>query len=527
MMASGLTAHAACVAPPALRAKLHAHPSADVWIEIGNWYGDHQQFSCAHDAFRSGLRLDPRSAQLNYLLGLSLYEAGSAQDAVEPLRRSIQLDASVIKPHIVLATVLMHLGQPADAESEWRAALKVDSSSAMAQHGLVDALMAQHDYAGVIAVLKGVQLDEELTLQLAVAMTQNGSLLDAIQLVEHALESTPDSVNLSTTLVTLYTKVSRTLEAQSLAEKTWRAHPDNVNAQTAYLRILVTNGDWTPARPIGEKLLAEEPHAYEALYLNGVMERQASDFASARTHLEEAVSLEPNQQSARANLGIALSRLHDPADARSQLEKAIELGNKEPETRFELGNVLRALGDADGARKEMLAYQQAVKEKDNTSLAVSKSAEAEQALNNNDVERAVALYREAFTAAPQNALVGYRLATALDKAGDFDGERAVLEQVIAIDPTIALAQNQLGYLESQRGNYAVAEDRFRKAVDAAPRFTQAWISLAATLGMESKFTEARQAIATALTIEPNNTQAQQLSQELAAAQQAQNQPSKN
>lgn len=523
---STLSAHAACVAPPELRAKLHAHPSAEVWIEIGNWYGDHQQYACAHDAFRSGIRLDPKSAQLNYLLGLSLYESGSVQDAIDPLRRSIQLDPSVIKPHLVLATVFMRLGQPADAEPEWRTALHIDSTSVMARHGLVDALMAEQNYSGVIALLKGAQLDEDLTVQLAVAMTQNGMLLEAIDVVEHALQSSPNSVNLSNTLVTLYTRVSRTLDAEKLAEKTWRAHPGDISAQISYLRILVTNGDWTAAGPIGQKLLAEQPHSFEALYLNGVLERQASDFSAARAHLEEAISLEPNQQSAHANLGIALSRLHDPADAKPELEKAIEMGNKEPETRFELAGVLRALGDTDGARTQMLAYQQAVKDKDNTSLAVSKSAEAELALSKGDAQRAVDLYRQAFTATPQNALIGYRLATALDKAGDLDGERTVLLQVIAIDPTIALAQNQLGYLESQRGNYADAEDHFRKAVASAPRFTQAWISLAATLGIESKFAEARQAVATALQIEPDNSQAQQLSQELAASQ-PQNQPSKN
>ncbi|MGC2297623.1 MAG: tetratricopeptide repeat protein, partial [Acidobacteriaceae bacterium] len=312
--------------------------------------------------------------------------------------------------------------------------------------------------------------------------------------------------------------VSRTLDAEHLAEKTWHAHPDDVSAQTSYLRTLVLNGDWGPAKPIGEKLLTEAPHAYDTLYLNGVMERQAGDYGAARDHLTEALAIHPGQQSVEANLGIALSHLHDPGDARAHLEKAIALGNTEPETHFELANTLRALGQTGEAKQQMLLYQQAVKDKDNTTLAVSKAAEAAQALSKGDTQHAVDLYKEAFDAAPKNALIGYRLSGALDQAGDMDGEQSVLEKVVAIDPTIALAQNQLGYLESRRGDYPSAESHFRQAATAAPTFTQAWINLAATLGMESKFPEAQQAVASALRLDPRNSEAQQLSHDLAAAQ---------
>ena len=53
-----------------------------------------------------------------------------------------------------------------------------------------------------------------------------------------------------------------------------------------------------------------------------------------------------------------------------------------------------------------------------------------------------------------------------------------------VDPAFALAQNQLGYLASRSGDSAAAEEHFRMAVRAAPGYAQAWISLAATVGME-------------------------------------------
>jgi Flp pilus assembly protein TadD len=76
----------------------------------------------------------------------------------------------------------------------------------------------------------------------------------------------------------------------------------------------------------------------------------------------------------------------------------------------------------------------------------------------------------------------------------------------------------LGYLASRAGDTASAEEHFRQAVRATPGYTQAWVSLAATLGIESRFPEAQEAIASALRLDPNNTEAQQLRKELTAAQ---------
>ena len=83
---------------------------------------------------------------------------------------------------------------------------------------------------------------------------------------------------------------------------------------------------------------------------------------------------------------------------------------------------------------------------------------------------------------------------------------------------MAAAHNQLGYLASRSGDSASAEEHFRKAVEAAPAYTEAWINLAATLGMEAKFPEAEQAVAKALKADPKNAAALQLQQDLKAVQ---------
>ena len=118
---------------------------------------------------------------------------------------------------------------------------------------------------------------------------------------------------------------------------------------------------------------------------------------------------------------------------------------------------------------------------------------------------------------PDDAQINYKLAVALDKTGDLTGERLALEKAIQINPDLAVAQNQLGFLDSQSGNRISAEKHFREAVRAAPRFTEAWVNLAATLGLQSRFTEAQDAVTNALRLEPQNPQALLLRDTIAKA----------
>ena len=63
----------ACTGPPPVEAKLRAHPDADTYKELGNWFGDRKRYPCALEAFQNALKLEPGSAELHYLVGLTLY----------------------------------------------------------------------------------------------------------------------------------------------------------------------------------------------------------------------------------------------------------------------------------------------------------------------------------------------------------------------------------------------------------------------------------------------------------------------
>jgi len=509
---------ASCIGPAPLEARVHSHPDADAYGSLGIWFGDHHRSECAVEAFQAGLKLEPNSSRLFYLLGLSLYTAGKVQESIVPLQHSVELDPGEEKGHLLLASALSGLGRSNEAFAEWQAALRINQNSRMALDGIAKILLAAGDNESVIAQLPGMDLDENLTLDLAIAYSRSGMFHEAAQVLEQGLKTYPDSATLTSSLISIYVKQSRFEEARKVAEQLARRMPNDADAQRVYLQLLVFNAENQTAMPLARKLLAQAPHDADFLYLNGVLERATGDFAAARKHLEEAAKLDPNRYSTRYNLGCVLEQLQDNAGAKEQLLKAIELDANEPESRFELARVLRKLGESDAAQQQLLIYQKELKDKSDQTFAAQKSTQAAEALQTGDKQKAAALYREAAETLPGNAGLLYQLALVLKDLGDMKGERTALEQAVRIDPAFALAQYQLGNLDSRDGYTAGAEQRFRLAIQASPGFAQAWIDLAATLAAESRFPDALQAVDSALRIAPDNSAALELRKSLASRQ---------
>lgn len=403
------------------------------------------------------------------------------------------------------------------AVQAYRAALKIDPGSKAALDGQAKSLIAVGDYDSVIRSLQGATRDESLTLDLAIAYRKTGMLKAEEQTLQQGLSVDSSSDALTAELVSLYVDESHYEAATRLSEKIASAKPQDLEAQRIYLRTLVITGDNDRAVPLGRRLLALAPHDADLLNLNGLLEERAGDYQTARTHLEEAVALSPGDYNPRVNLGVVLADLNDPAGAKMQLEKARALGADAPQIYFELARALRALGETQAAQRELGLYQQRLKQESDKALAASKVAEAAEAEETGDNQKAAGLLQEACAAEPRDAQLTWKLALVLDNLGDRAGERTALERAIRANPRFVLAQYRLGYMDFQAGDTAGAERQFRLTVEDLPGDVQAWISLAATLAAESRPGEAREALAHALRLDPNNAAALSLRSKLATA----------
>jgi tetratricopeptide (TPR) repeat protein len=509
---------ASCVGPESLEARVHSHPDADAYEALGIWFGENHKSECAAQTLQVGLKLEPNSPRLSYLLGLSLYTAGKLRESIAPLQHSAELHPKEEKAHLLLASAFAGLGREKEAFAEWQVALRIDRNSKMALDGIAKILLAAGDNETVIAQLSGLQLDENLTLDLAIAYGRAGQLDDAARVLNQGLTTSPNSTTLTSSLVSVYVKQLRLKEADNVAEQLARRNPGDIEPQRVYLQVLVLNAENQTALPLAHKLLARVPHDADFLYLSGVLERATGDFAAARKHLEAAVTLDPGRYSTRFNLGCTLEQLQDNPGAKEQLQKAIELDPTEPESHFELAKVLRKLGETEAAQQQLTLYQKQLKDQSDRSFVAQKSTQAAEAARAGDKQKAAALYREAIAVLPDNAGLLYKLAFVLNDLNDTEGERTALQQAVKVDPGFALAQFQLGILDTRDGDTAGGERQFRLAVNASPGYLQAWTALAATLAQESRFRDALQAVDSAFKIAPENNEALELRKKLAAGQ---------
>jgi tetratricopeptide (TPR) repeat protein len=506
-----------CAPPKTFQEKLQGRPGAETYQQLGNWFADHQKYDCAVETYRSGLKRAPRSSELLYLLGLNLLRRNDSEAAVGPLQQSIELKPDVIKAHLLLATALEQIHRPVDARKEWFAALRLDPQSEMALDGASKNLLAVRQFTAVMRLLGSAPQEEDLIVDLAEAYQGFGNQDRASELLEKAVAAKPSSITLTRALITHLVSQVRYEQALEYARKLAEQNPRDFDAQVLYLHVLVLASHEDEARSLAHKLFAAAPHDFGVLYLNGVLESRSGDYDRARAHLEEAVKANPNHYNSHFNLGITLSQLHDYSGAKEQFEKALALGATEPQVRFEYFKALRALGQTQLAAEQLQLYQKEQKEQADRTKAALKSGQAEKEMESGNYQKAVDLYRDAVAAQPGNAMLNFKLSLALERIGDRKGEMEVLKKTVELDPSMAIAHYQLGYVAAARGDFALAEQEYGKAVAAAPAYLEAWIGLAGVLGTESRFSEAQKAVENALKIDPKDPNAIELQKELANA----------
>ncbi|HTM38552.1 MAG TPA: tetratricopeptide repeat protein [Terriglobales bacterium] len=525
LAAHGGSAATTCTRQAGLEAKLRTHATSAAYVESGTWFEAQHKFECAARDFALAAKLDSHSASILLRLGNSLLSAGELGGAEAAFRQSISLSPGAAEAHGKLALVLERLHRREEAKAEWSAALKINPLAIFALDGMGKHLLEEGNYPAAIELLQSAPPDEALTLDLAQAYARAGSLPRAEGVLRKAAAANPSSFPLTKALVGVLVdehSFERTFqEPAQIAEKFAAAHPHNIDAQRLHLALLVAwipqgaqSGDVARATPLARKLLAARPEDSYFLYVNGMLERQAGDYKNARLHLEKSIAIDSSSDHAHYELGLVLAALNEAALAKREFEKSMSLGNAEPEVHFQLAKVLRTLGNADEAAQQFKLYNEQLDRTSKKRVAKLKEGQADDELSQGHIRNAIDLYRQAIDASADDPMLNFKLAMAFDKTGDTISEKAALEKAAQLDPDMAVAQNQLGYLASRSGDVASAEKYFRHAVEAAPAFAEAWVNLAATLGMESKIAEAQEAIASALQADPHNSAALELQQEL-------------
>jgi Flp pilus assembly protein TadD len=129
--------------------------------------------------FRKAAALDPNQADIHYTLGVTLWQQGEFDKAVEELRAAIKVQPSYAEAHYTLGTVLKQQGNLAEAAAALHEAIRLNPEFAGAYTTLGGILRQQGDSEGAAAAMKtGAEIAKRTTdLQAATFATNSGRRL--------------------------------------------------------------------------------------------------------------------------------------------------------------------------------------------------------------------------------------------------------------------------------------------------------------------------------------------------------------
>lgn len=229
---------------------------------------------------------------------------------------------------------------------------------------------------------------------------------------------------------------------------------------------------------------ASAPSATAAEQVNrGVALQQKKDFDGAIAAYRQALAAEPDNALAHYNLASALADKKDLDGAIAEYRKSLSLQPDLALARFGLGYALASKGDKAAGIVELKAYlrdapaqgQEATKKKAQDDIRTLEAAQVGDHVNQGialekkgDIDGAIAEYRLALAADPNNAVAHYNLGSALSANEDYDGAIAEYRQALALKPDLVITHLRLGYALAAKRDKAGAIAELKAYLQNAP-----------------------------------------------------------
>lgn len=252
-------------------------------------------------------------------LGNAYLQKGDYVSALKPLRRSLELDSSLVGAHQMLGFALLSAGYAAEAIPHLEKAQAADG--------------------------------------LGIALYQSGRAVEAIPHLRAALDQRPSDPDLLYYLGRAAAQVSKqsfdTLQA---------AHPDAARTQQLNGETQALQRKLPEAEKAYREALRLRPNAPEVHLLLGELFAAAGDWEKAEAEFRAEAAARPGNAEAAYRLGHALLERGKVKEARAELERANGLAPSMPETLYQLGKACSLDGDAAAAEKHWLAQLAVEKE---------------------------------------------------------------------------------------------------------------------------------------------------------------------
>jgi tetratricopeptide (TPR) repeat protein len=271
-------------------------------------------------------------------------ETRAADEAMYPaaLRATPRADEDW-QLHENFARWLETLGDPAEAEREWRRVTELQPHYVAGWHGLANVLdgLGQHTEAARCfrEALRRRPGAVESMNGLALALDNAGQRAEAVRAYERALRQKPDFLEARVNLGQALAQEGKFPEAEAHYREALRLNSNHVAAHINLGKLLAaTERVGEAAGHYREAVRLKPDHAIAHYNLGNAL--ATLNDPAATTHFAEAARLNPGLAEARVKLGLAYSREGRQAEALAEFEAAARAGPDLAVARFNLGVAL-------------------------------------------------------------------------------------------------------------------------------------------------------------------------------------------
>lgn len=215
-----------------------------------------------------------------------------------------------------------------------------------------------------------------------------------------------------------------------------------------------------------------DPYYADALNLLGTIQFEEGRPIDAARLIEQAVKVSPGNAAAWSNLGGVAKELVRPDVAIPCYRRAILLNPSKQDSQVGLSLVETGVGRAAALRRRVVTSPGDIDAHVETGNDLTAAGYK---------EAAATMFRRVQVLNPASPAGAFNLGNAMRDLGDSPGAQRCYQHALAIQPTNPNILNNRGLLSFGRGEWAVAEGFFRRAIDASPVHAPALFNLARTL----------------------------------------------
>jgi tetratricopeptide (TPR) repeat protein len=293
--------------------------------------------------------------------------------------------------------------------------------------------------ADIRTVLRKEPENQRAMLLLARTHTLAGETVLAKDAYRRLLAADPQNADAPRELAVLEATGKNFDGAEEILRQRLKVEPGDVDSAARLVDLLASQKAWPEAEAEARRI-AELPEgkAVGALQLGRVYRAQEKN-AEAVTAFREALAASPRWTLALEGLVSTLNAMGRRDEALATLREYIDANPEDLSARFLEGGVRARGGDTEAAEK---IFNEIVNEKPQASLAWAALA----GLSSDDPAKRIEAYRRGLAANPGNAELGLLLGTEYEQAGRFDEAIAHYQELLAANPALDVAANNLASL---------------------------------------------------------------------------------